>query len=142
MLKLILFIFVPLTLTWSQSNTYHFLLVQKDGIRVEGNSGHFEGSDFKGINVNGDSISINENQIDKLYRRSGSKVFKMGALGFLVGVVFGLSITTRQDFRSSNQDPAPIIFGSAAVGGIIGALIGGFSYNWEKVHLPKQKDIK
>ena len=139
MLKLILFIFLPLTLTWGQSNTYHFLLVQKDGIRIEGNSGHFVSPDFIGINENGDSISVNKNKIDKLYRRSGSKVFKMGALGFLVGVVFGLSITTREDFRSSNQDPAPVILGSAAVGGIIGALIGGFSYNWETVPLVKVK---
>ncbi|MDP4197803.1 MAG: hypothetical protein Q8940_22345 [Bacteroidota bacterium] len=143
MWKFILLCLIPFAISFSQ-NLGRFVLVQKDGLRIEGKNGRINEHIFEGTDRNGNMLSVKTDDIETLYKSTGDKSILMGGLGFITGgaIVFFSSYNRIDDKYHTN---GTIVLISSAAGALIGALVGSTSHSWEVVPLestsPKLSNI-
>jgi hypothetical protein len=109
-----------------------YVIVQKDGVRIEGTNGFVTDTLFSGTDENEKNFSTSINDIRKFYIAGSSKTFTMGALGFLAGLALGLSFDYNYSTSSFRGNPA-IIGSCSALGLIVGGIIGSNKYYWKNI---------
>jgi len=137
MKSILLFIILISSCTLAQ-NFSRFVIVQKDGFRVEGTKGIIADTLFNGFDEKGNDYSTPLNNISKIYSAGSSKTLTMGALGFLSGLAIGLSFDYNYSTSSFRGNPA-LIGSFSALGLIIGGLVGSNSYYWKTVDVNSLK---
>ena len=108
-----------------------FRLISRTG-EISGIDGILREKEFLGTDENGDSIVIPRNEIRGLYNINGNHAGQYAAKGVGIGLVSGL-LGVLMAYNDSASNPytevkedriVPVVVGFAAVGGIIGGLIG------------------
>jgi hypothetical protein len=115
-----------------------FLLIRKNGDRIEGRSGSLTATQVTGISVDGQRLDILRDDIHALYSKEGSQAQAMALCGAGVGLVFSGSVLLRLSnesphfFDSSNNINASLAFmgGSTVLGALIGLAVGSGVSTW------------
>lgn len=105
-----------------------FLVVLKNGERIEGSDGALSGVRFTGTSNEGRHLTLLPDDIETLYRKDGSRAGPMALYGAGVGLaISGVSILTTAVYYPKAFTDVRVLGGSAAfIGGstLLGALIG------------------
>lgn len=132
MWKFLLILLVPFVFSYGQDFS-RFVLIQKDGLRIEGKDGRINDLTFEGTDTNGNLLSIKKDSIKTLYYSTGSKSLLLGTLGFLAGSFTALAASNNRETQPHLSAGEFIAF--AGAGALIGALVGSTSRSWEVVHI-------
>ncbi|MGE5432325.1 MAG: hypothetical protein ACM3QX_14685 [Syntrophomonadaceae bacterium] len=133
MWKFLLILLVPFVISCGQDFS-RFVLIQKDGLRIEGKDGRINDLTFEGIDIDGNLFSVKKDNIKTLYQSTGNKSLLLGTLGFLAGTCTALAVSYNSENQQSHLS-AGAVLAFAGAGAIIGALVGGTTQSWEVVPL-------
>lgn len=115
-----------------------FLLILKSGERIAGRDGALTASRFTGTSNEGRHITLLPDDIDTVYRKSGSRAGPLALYGAGIGLaISGVSILSAAvsypDAFSDSRvlaGSAAFIGGSTLLGGLIGLAIGATQPRW------------
>jgi len=126
-----------------------FLLLRKDGGRIEGHGGSLAASRFTGLSAQGAPLDIAQEDIQVLYRKEGSQAGVMAAYGAGAGLALSGIIVLRTYLEAPSAFRNPdvtnvslaVMGGSTVLGAVIGLAVGAGQSNWrvEPLVAPGQK---
>lgn len=126
-----------------------FLIINKNGDRIQGRSGSLDAARLTGVSEEGRQLDISRDDIQTLYLKEGSLAGRMALYGGGVGLAFSSLVLLRvgiDDPRFFQQKGAgtvsvALIGGSTALGALIGLAIGAGKSEWrvEPVVAPGQQ---
>ncbi|MCB0277999.1 MAG: hypothetical protein KDD94_00750 [Calditrichaeota bacterium] len=129
-----LYVFIVLvSVSFSQLDSLRldeFLLIKTSGDRINGHNGLLRSKKITGWDEKKQSIEIDRSEIKNLYVYKSSNAVTMGVLGTMAGAVFGLGLRNGNNEISTSTIPV-----TAAIGGLIGVVIGASQENWDKINL-------
>ncbi len=133
----------------TQRELGEFLVIRKNGDRIEGSSGSLEAARLTGVSVDGRTLDISRDDIHTLYLKEGSLAGQMALYGAGVGLAFSSLVLLRaglDDRQFFDRDGAgtvsvALIGGSTALGALIGLAVGASKSDWrvEPVVVPGQQ---
>lgn len=126
-----------------------FVLIRKDGDRIEGRSGALSATRFTGISADGKQLEFLPDDIGTLYRKEGSQAGRMALCGAGIGLAFSGAVLLRvgAEYPDAFRDEtvtrvsAALVGGSTLLGALIGLAIGAGQSQWsvEPLVLPGQQ---
>jgi hypothetical protein len=126
-----------------------FLVIRKNGDRINGSSGSLAAARLTGVSMEGQPLDIAQDDIHTLYLRDGSQAGEMALYGGGVGLVLSGLVLLRvgldnpELFRqpSAGTTSLALVGGSTALGALIGFAVGAAKPHWrvEPVMVPGQR---
>ena len=123
-----------------------FLVIRKDGERIEGRNGALSDARLTGTAPGGARVELLRDDIKTLYSKEGSQAGVMALCGGGVGLALsgitllrlGLDNPTLFNSESASGVALGFVAGSTALGALIGLAVGAGTSNWriEPVVLP------
>ena len=115
-----------------------FLVIARNGERIEGHGGRLTATRFTGISERGQPLDLPPEEITTLYRKEGSRAGVMALYGAGAGlvisgaVVLKTSLDAPELFRDDNALRVSLVAmgGSTLLGALIGLAIGAGQSHW------------
>jgi hypothetical protein len=126
-----------------------FLLVRKNGERIEGRSGSLTAARLSGVSAKGGQLDVLPDDIQMLYVRDGTHAGEIALYGAGAGLAFSglvllrLQLEDPKFFRHDSAAPISLalVGGSTALGALIGLAVGAAKPRWrvEPLVVPGQR---